>query len=81
MIWVSRLSRGMGMLEQYQGISSTIWSMGLLGVWHYWWQVKKDITEPLIYAVILTVLLGARIIWRWHHKKARRRNFRQVPLQ
>ena len=33
---------------------------GILGVWHYWWQVKKDIQEPLIYAVILSVLLGYR---------------------
>ncbi|MBT8100297.1 MAG: sulfoxide reductase heme-binding subunit YedZ [Gammaproteobacteria bacterium] len=38
--------------------------VGILGVWHYWWQVKNDITEPLIYALILTVVLGLRILWR-----------------
>ena len=37
------------------------YAVGILGVWHYWWQVKLDTTEPLIYAVILSVLLGARI--------------------
>ena len=36
--------------------------IGILGVWHYWWQVKKDITEPLIYALILALLLGMRLI-------------------
>jgi sulfoxide reductase heme-binding subunit YedZ len=38
--------------------------VGILGVWHYWWQVKSDITEPLIYAVILTILLGFRLATR-----------------
>ena len=29
-----------------------------LGVLHFWWMVKKDITEPAIYAAVLAVLLG-----------------------
>ncbi len=40
------------------------YAVGILGVWHYWWQVKKDITEPLIYAAILVALLGARLWYR-----------------
>jgi methionine sulfoxide reductase heme-binding subunit len=32
----------------------------LLGVWHYWWQVKADVREPLIYLAVLSVLL----LWR-----------------
>jgi len=35
----------------------------VLGVWHYWWQVKLDATDPAMYAGILAVLLGYRI-WR-----------------
>jgi sulfoxide reductase heme-binding subunit YedZ len=35
----------------------------LLGVWHYWWQVKADVREPLIYLAILSVLLLWRL-WR-----------------
>jgi sulfoxide reductase heme-binding subunit YedZ len=46
--------------------------IGILGVWHYWWQVKKDITEPLIYAVILSVLLGLRIFWHLRRKSKRK---------
>ena len=39
--------------------------VGILGVWHYWWQVKNDIRDPLIYAVILTLLLGLRLWFRY----------------
>jgi len=40
-----------------------IYVIAVLGVWHYWWQVKKDIREPLLYAAGLTLLLGYRI-WK-----------------
>ena len=45
----------------------SVYAVGVLGVWHYWWQVKKDTSDAWIYAVILAALLGYRI---W--KKARR---------
>ena len=32
----------------------------LLGVLHYWWLVKADVLEPLIYGVVLLVLLMMR---------------------
>lgn len=64
------LRRRMG--RRWQSLHNLAYVVGMLGVWHYWWQVKKDITEPLVYAVILGVLLGARLIWRWQrqHKKS-----------
>jgi len=31
---------------------------------HYWWLVKKDITEPVIFAILLAILLGMRLVWR-----------------
>jgi methionine sulfoxide reductase heme-binding subunit len=37
--------------------------IAVLGVWHYYWQVKADVREPLIYAGILLVLFGWRI-WK-----------------
>jgi sulfoxide reductase heme-binding subunit YedZ len=42
-----------------------------LGVLHFWWMVKADLTEPALYAAILAVLLGYRIVAKL--KDARRR--------
>ena len=67
--------------RRWQTLHNATYVIGILGVWHYWWQVKKDITEPLIYAVILTVLLGARVIWSQVHKRRRRQAARQIPQQ
>jgi sulfoxide reductase heme-binding subunit YedZ len=53
------IRRRMG--RHWQTLHNAVYLIGILGVWHYWWQVKKDITEPLIYAAILAVLLGYRI--------------------
>lgn len=35
------------------------------GVVHFWWLVKKDVTQPLIYGLVLTVLLLARGAYLW----------------
>ena len=61
------IRRRMG--KRWQVLHNMAYVIGILGVWHYWWQVKKDVTEPLIYAGILALLLGARIIKRWRNKK------------
>ena len=50
--------------RRWQTLHYAAYAIAVLGVWHYWWQVKKDITEPLIYAVILAILLGMRLWWR-----------------
>ena len=49
--------------RRWQQLHNSVYLVGILGVWHYWWQVKQDIREPLIYAAILTALLGFRL-WR-----------------
>lgn len=52
----------------YGGYAATV-----LGVWHYWWQVKKDISEPLIYATILALLLVYRVLRHRQRKRPRAR--------
>ena len=38
----------------------------LLGVLHYWWLVKADVREPLIYLGVFAVLMGLRLpLKRW----------------
>jgi len=54
--------------KRWQQLHYGAYIAGILGVWHYWWQVKKDIQEPLIYAVILSLLLGFRIWVRFARK-------------
>jgi sulfoxide reductase heme-binding subunit YedZ len=56
--------------RRWQQLHYSVYAVAILGVWHYWWQVKKDITEPLIYAIVLTVLLGHRIA----HARLRKRH-------
>jgi methionine sulfoxide reductase heme-binding subunit len=33
------------------------------GVVHYWWLVKKDLTNPVTFGVLLAVLLGVRLFY------------------
>ena len=60
------MRRRMG--RRWDKLHYSVYAVGILGVWHYWWQVKADFAEPLVYAVILSALLGYRI-WQ---KTARR---------
>jgi sulfoxide reductase heme-binding subunit YedZ len=48
-----------------------VYVIAILGVWHYWWQVKRDVREPLLYAAGLAVLLGYRL-WKSRRTLARR---------
>jgi sulfoxide reductase heme-binding subunit YedZ len=50
--------------RRWQVLHRLVYAIAILGVVHYWWLVKKDITEPAIFAVLLAVLLGARLVWR-----------------
>ena len=50
--------------RRWQLLHNAVYLIGALGVWHFWWQVKQDIAEPLVYATILAILLGIRLWWR-----------------
>jgi sulfoxide reductase heme-binding subunit YedZ len=45
-----------------------IYVITALGVWHFYWQVKKDIREPLLYIAMFAVLMAWRIGWRFRGK-------------
>lgn len=47
--------------RRWQQLHRLVYLVGLLGVLHYLWLVKKDLTQPLIYAGVLLVLLGLRL--------------------
>ena len=47
----------------------SVYAVGVLAVWHYWWQVKADTLDAKVYAVALVILLGHRL---WHRSQRRR---------
>ena len=49
--------------RNWQRLHRLVYLIGVLGVVHYWWLVKADISEPLLYAGLLTMLLGYRAWW------------------
>src|SRR5262245_51862333 len=55
--------------KRWKQLHRLIYVITLLGVWHYWWQVKKDIREPLLYLSIAVVLLGWRV-WKRRPRSA-----------
>ena len=69
------MRRHMG--RRWQKLHYAAYPVGVLGVWHYWWQVKKDTSDAKIYAAILAVLLGLRIYW--HLQQGQKKPGRQAP--
>ena len=57
--------------RRWQLLHRLVYAIGICGVLHFWWLVKKDIREPLIFAALLAALLGARLIWRARRPEAR----------
>jgi sulfoxide reductase heme-binding subunit YedZ len=48
---------------RWLSLHRAVYAIAILVCWHFWWQVKKDVTEPLVYCLILAVLLGFRV-WK-----------------
>ena len=50
--------------KRWQALHRTIYVIAPLGVLHFWWMVKRDLTEPVIYAFLLGTLLAYRVYAR-----------------
>lgn len=48
----------------WKKLHQAVYLIAILAVVHFWWLVKKDVTEPLCYAVALAFLLGIRIYFK-----------------
>jgi len=64
--WIKRLGG-----KRWNNLHQLIYPIAVLGVVHYWWLVKRDITWPVIYGTILMALFAVRLGFRLV-KKARR---------
>jgi sulfoxide reductase heme-binding subunit YedZ len=57
--------------RRWQWLHRLVYAIAIGGVVHYLWLVKKDLTQPLIYAAVLGLLLGYRIFHRWRSSVVR----------
>jgi sulfoxide reductase heme-binding subunit YedZ len=64
--------------KRWKTLHRLIYLIVLLGVWHYYWQVKADVREPLIYAAIAAVLLGWRV-WKSRIRATAARTMTRAP--
>jgi len=74
-----RMVRRLG-AKRWLALHRLVYVIAPLGVLHFWWMVKADLTEPAIYAAILALLLGYRVAAKL--KDARKRTARggRAPL-
>jgi methionine sulfoxide reductase heme-binding subunit len=56
--WIRRLGR------RWQLLHRLVYVSAIAACLHFLWKVKVMIGEPVYYAAILAVLLGARLLWR-----------------
>jgi sulfoxide reductase heme-binding subunit YedZ len=62
----NKMMRRLG--KRWQKLHKLVYIIVPLGVWHFYWLVKKDVTEPVIYGAITAFLLGYRY-WRSQKRK------------
>jgi len=62
--WRRKLGRNWNRLHQL------VYLTGIAACWHFYWQVKKDLTEPLVYASIIALLLGARLVRSYQRRRS-----------
>jgi len=55
--------------KRWAALHRAIYVVVVLGIIHFWMAVKRDITDPLIFAGIFAVLLGYRVV-KWRQKRA-----------
>jgi methionine sulfoxide reductase heme-binding subunit len=56
--------------RRWKTLHRLVYVIVLLGIWHYYWQVKADVREPLVYLAIALVLLGWRV-WKQQRNRWR----------
>lgn len=55
--------------QRWKSLHKLVYVIGVLALLHYWWLVKKDVTEPVIYSMVFAGLMAAR--WQQHVNKSR----------
>ena len=53
----------------WKKLHQLVYVIAILAILHFWWLVKKDVTEPFYYAAVLFFLLGIRLYYKYLHTK------------
>jgi len=67
--------------KRWLALHKLVYLIAPLGVLHFWWMVKKDVTEPALYAVVLALLLGYRLVGKLADKRRRTGLVRGGPVR
>ncbi len=51
--------------KRWKRLHTLIYPISMLAVLHFWWMAKLDKSEPLIYAVLLSILLAERLFRKY----------------
>jgi len=49
--------------KKWKTLHKSVYLIAILGVLHFWWLVKKDLTEPVIFATVLVSLFSIRLYY------------------
>lgn len=57
--------------KRWQKLHRLVYVIAIVGVWHFYWQVKLDTLEAVVYAFVLALLLGVRVYYarRSRHRR------------
>ncbi|MCC6610410.1 MAG: sulfoxide reductase heme-binding subunit YedZ [Burkholderiales bacterium] len=58
--------------HRWRALHRLVYPIAMLGVLHFWWMVKRDVTEPAIYGVVLALLLAHRLVHAWREARSGR---------
>lgn len=50
--------------RHWKRLHQLVYGIAILGWVHYFWQVKADLNEPLLYGFLLAALLMPRVWWK-----------------
>jgi methionine sulfoxide reductase heme-binding subunit len=55
--------------RRWKALHRVVYVCAGLGVVHFLWRVKKDTTEPMLYAAVLAVLFATRALSTWNKRR------------
>ena len=66
--------------RRWRNLHRMIYVIALFGVWHFYWLVKSDVREPLMYLGFTIVLLGWRV-WKARVTAVKRKNQQELASE